>query len=250
MAEIKFYANVLADDSNREISHSAGSGLGFYGSSFGISVPVGSQQRTTYVTDALGTNANGIELHNTAMATSGTLSEKGTVRVNGTDPISLDILPNYKCPLNVRFTHPTPVQVQNCKLRIFDRNDITKPASGVATWVYEARRPSPSADVNIKSLNFRANKDTSLSAGFRWTHFDPTIDQATDSYTEMLLTSSPGPSGKNTDSGDTNTLLGYTSQSGIQLKSTRHDWYLAISSEPDSVGSKTNYGLYFTVEYI
>jgi hypothetical protein len=247
MAEIKFYANVKADDSNTLIAHTLGSGLGFYGSSFGISVPVGSQQRTTYVTNADGTDPNGIELHNTAMVDSGVFTSKGTVSVNGGTAVNLDLLPNYKCPLNIRFTHSTPVRVQNCKLRIFDRNDISKPASGVTTWVYEARRPSPSNDINIGSLNFRANKDTTTSAGFRWTEFDPTI--ATPQL-DMPLTSSPGMSGLNTDTGDNLLSLGYATRDGISHQSMRHDWYVALSSQPDSIGSKTNYGLYFTVEYL
>jgi len=242
MAEIKFYANVKADDSNTLIQHTLGSGLGFYGSSHGISVPVGSQQRTTYVTDSTGTS-EGIQLHNTSMDTSGTASVTGTVSVDGGTPITLDKLPNYLCPLNIRFEHPTPVRVQNCKLRIFDRNNIDNPASGVVTWVYEARHPSTSQQVG--SLNFRANKDTTPVAGFRWTEFDPTLSQI-----NMPFTSSPGMSGKNTDTGDTEVLLGFNSQSGISLQSMRHDWFVAISSQPDSIGSKTNYGLYFTVEYL
>lgn len=242
MAEIKFYANVLGDTNATLIEHTLGSGLGFYGSTFGVSVPVGSQQRTTYVTNADGTS-QGVQLNSTAMDTSGTISSKGTVAVNGGTPISLENLPNYLCPLNLRFTHSTPVRVQNCKLRIFDRNDITKPASGVTTWVYEARHPSNSQ--NIGSLSFRASKDNTASAGYRWTEFDPTLAQL-----DMPLTSSPGVSGLNTDTTDTDSTLGYGSRSGISLTSTRHDWYVALSSQPDSIGSKTNYGLYFTVEYL
>jgi hypothetical protein len=242
MAEIKFYANVLGDTGSTLIEHTLGSGLGFYGSSFGVSVPVGSQQRTTYVTDANGTS-QGVQLNNTAMNTSGTILAKGTVSINGSTPIDLDKLPNYLCPLNLRFTHSTPVRVQNCKLRIFDRNDISKPASGVSTYVYEARHPSNSQVVT--SLGFRANKDVTASAGFKWTEFDPTLAQP-----DLPLTNSPGVSGLNTDTTDTDVTLGYTSRSGISLTATRHDWYVALSSEPQSIGSKTNYGLYFTVEYI
>jgi hypothetical protein len=177
------------------------------------------------------------------METSGTLATSGTVRVNGTDPITLDKLPNFLCPLNLRFTHETPVRVQNCKLRIFDRNNIDRPASGVTTYVYEARHPSQNQTVT--SLSFRANKDNTQSNGFRWTEFNPLFAQL-----DMPLTSSPGVSGLNTDITDTNIDLGYSSQSGISHISLRHDWYVAISSEPESIGSKTNYGLYFTVEYL
>lgn len=242
MAEIKFFANILSAGST-EIGHSAGSGLGFYGTSYGISVPIGSQQRTTYVTNANGT-AQGAQLNNTAMIASGTISATGTVSVNGGDPVYLDRLPNYQCPLNIRFSHPTPVRVQNCKLRIFDRNNIDKPASGVTTWVYEARHPATSGTVS--SLSFRGNKDQTPTEGFTWKEFDPTPGQ----YDELTLTSSPGMSGLNTDTYDTNLALGYTSRNGISHVSTTHDWYLALSSEPESIGSKTQYGLYFTVEYL
>jgi hypothetical protein len=30
----------------------------------------------------------------------------------------------------------------------------------------------------------------------------------------------------------------------------RHDWYVALSAEPNTIGSKTQYGLYFTLEYL
>lgn len=243
MAEINFFANIKDGAIGSGIPHTLGSGLGFYGSAFGVSVPIGSQQVTTFVTNADGT-VQGARLNNTAMATSGTLSTKGTVSINGNSPISLENLPNYLCPLNIRFTHSTPVRVQNCKLRIFDRNNIDRPASGVTTWVYEARHPS-TLETNV-SLNFRGNSDETPSNGFRWKEFDPTPGQ----YDELNFTSSPGMSGLNTNTNDTNTALGYTSQSGISLVSTRHDWYVAISSEPESIGSKTQYGLYFTVEYL
>jgi hypothetical protein len=31
---------------------------------------------------------------------------------------------------------------------------------------------------------------------------------------------------------------------------TQHDWYLAISASPDSIGSKSLYGLYAYLEYL
>jgi len=249
MAEIKFYGNILADDANKLIAHGAGSGLGFFGSTFGISVPVGSQQTTTWVTNADGTSS-GIQLPNTAMYESGVPATKGTVKVNNGNAIFLNNLPNYLCPLNVRFTHDTPVRVQNCKLRIFDRNNINNPASGVTTWVYEARHPSENQSVT--SLSWRANKDQTPSEGYRWTEFDPTVITP-GSNIDMNFTSSPGISGTNTDTVDVSSdaaSLGFKSQSGISLKSARHDWYVALSSQPDGIGSKTNYGLYFTLEYL
>lgn len=239
MAEIKFYGNYVASLDENLIRHDLGSGIGFYGLDFGISVPIGSQQTSTWITNSDGTVA-GPRLNNTARVASGIGSSKGTVSVNGTNAINLDLLPNYLCPLNIRFTHSTPVKVQNGKLRIFARDHgISKPASGVTTWVYEARRPTSSPNEALGSLNLRGVSD------FVWTEFDPSLAQ-----TDLPLTPSPGMSGLNTSNVDTNASLGYTSQNGISHSSSRHDWYIALSSEPESIGSKTNYALYYTVEYL
>lgn len=229
-AEIKFYANVKVDDSVAEIAHNNGSGIGFYGSNFGISVPVNSQQTTTFTTNADGTN-EGLQLHNTARVSS------ETVAIDSASSINLDSLPNYLCPLNVRFTNDDPVKVQNCKLRIFDRNNIQNQASGVTTYVYEARHPI--GERVPSGLAFKGRPENT------WYEFDPV-----DAMSDMIFTSSPGVSGLNTDSSDTNPEKGYTSTSGVSLPSMRHDWFVALSSEPQSIGSKTNYGLYFSVEYL
>lgn len=237
MAEIKFYANIKDQSGDGElINHAAGSGIGFYGNGFGISVPVGAKQTTTFVTNAIGTN-EGPQLNNTAFVTSGNLNTKGTVSVNGLSAIDLDKLPNYLCPLNIRFTHSEPVRVQNCRLRIFDRNNINNHASGVVTYVYESRHPATVQ--SVANLSHRGRSETS------WYEFDPV-----DAMTDMPFTASPGASGKNTNTQDTSQTLGYSSQEGVTHQSTRHDWYLALSSEPVTVGSKTQYGLYFTLEYL
>lgn len=239
MAEIKFYANIAGQPSTNDgqlINHSAGSGIGFYGSNFGVSVPIGTKQLTTFVTDSIGTN-EGSQLNNTTMVTSGDANTIGTVSLNGAGAINLDRLPNYLCPLNVRFTHTEPVRVQNCKLRIFDRNDIDNHASGVVTYVYEARHPA-----NVQTVSNLSHRGRTQNS---WYEFD-----SLDAMTDMPFTSSPGVSGTNTNTQDTNPALGYLSTSGSLLSSFRHDWYVALSSEPVTVGSKTQYGLYFSVEYL
>jgi len=53
------------------------------------------------------------------------------------------------------------------------------------------------------------------------------------------LAQSPGPSGHYAGNGTANTG-----------QYTQHDWYLAISASPDSIGSKTQYGLYVELEYL
>jgi len=239
MAEIKFYANINGQGASSDgelINHSAGSGIGFYGSNFGVSVPIGTRQFTTFVTDSLGT-ASGSQLNNTTMVTSGDISTIGTVSVNGAGPINLDRLPNYLCPLNIRFTHTEPVRVQNCKLRIFDRNNIQNHASGVVTYIYESRHPS-----TLQSLSNLSHRGRTANS---WYEFD-----SLDAMTDMPFTASPGVSGTNTNVQDTDPTLGYTSTSGSLLSTSRHDWYVALSSEPVTVGSKTQYGLYFSVEYL
>lgn len=235
MAQIEFYANIK-EGPNTLINHTAGSGIGFYGSSFGISVPVNTKQTTTYVTDANGVN-QGAQLNNTAMDTIGDENTAGTIIINSSAPINNNNLPNYLCPLNIRFTNNTAVRVQNCKLRIFDRSNINNAASGVTTYVYEARHPS--LQQNVTNLAHRGRASNS------WIEFDPVS-----SVSDMIFTNSPGTSGTNTNSSDTNVTLGYITQDGSLHTSTRHDWYVALSSEPETIGSKTQYGLYFSVEYL
>lgn len=235
MAAISFYANIL-NGTPTIINHAAGSGLGFYGLTFGASVPVGSQQNTTYITNSTGLE-QGAQLNNTAMDSIGNQSTAGKVSVNGSTAINNDRLPNYLCPLNIRFTHDSAVRVQNCKLRIFDRANINNAASGVTTYVYEARHPS--ANQTIGNLDLRGRSVNS------WVEYNPSNIPS-----DMTFTSSPGVSGTNTSSSDTDVNLGYTTTNGVTHSSTRHDWYLAISSEPETIGSKTQYGLYFSVEYL
>lgn len=242
-AAIKFYANIK-NGANTEINHTAGSGLGFYGAGFGVSVPLNAQQSTTWTTNSTGT-ATGVQLNNTAMDSVGSSTVAGKVSINSSTAINNNNLPNYLCPLNIRFTNDEAVRVQNCKLRIFDRNSIDNPASGVTTYVYESRHPATLQ--SITNLNHKARNSNS------WVEFNPTATMAIDNGVEvsdMFFTASPGVSGLNTNTSDTDTNLGYLTREGAAHTSTQHDWYLALSSEPETIGSKTNYGLYFSVEYL
>ena len=240
MAEINFYANNVTATSSSgdagyiQINHTAGSGLGFYGGGYGISVPVSTFQDTTFTTNSDGTATDYIQLHNTKYdaGNSGVLADGNSIA-------NLNNVPNYLAPLNIRFTHSSAVKVQNCKLRIFDRNDIAKHASGVSTMVYEIRHPS--ALQSVTNLNFRGRTDNT------WVEFDA---EDSDNPADMTFTSSPGMSGLNTDSTDTDTAKGYSTTTGSAHTSARHDWYAAVSASPHSIGSKTQYGLYFTVEYL
>lgn len=255
MAQIEFYANVYGGLNQQKIEHQApaSSGIGFYGSEFGVSVPIGSQQETTFVTNANGT-AQGIALNNTRYANDDdniNISPGQVVTSDyGAAKLELNEMPNYLCPLNIRFTHNTAVRVQNCKLRIFDRNNIDNHASGVVTYVYEARHPSETRG-KAGSLAHKAPGVTSD----KWFIFQDGYrndgNTAIDNIEDMPFTNSPGLSGLNTISVDT-ALAGVNgaTQEGSTHRSLRHDWYVALSSEPITIGSKTQYGLYFSVEYL
>ena len=65
----------------------------------------------------------------------------------------------------------------------------------------------------------------------------------------MTFTASPGLSGTNS-LGETDPAVGYLTNDGATHTATRHDWYCALSSEPTTIGSKTQYALYFSCEYL
>ena len=255
MADIKFYANINVDNSSKLIDHTVGSGLGFYGADYGVSVPIGKRQDTTWLTNSTGTEStHQLRLHNTKLDPLGTApvggstTAMGKVAINGGTPIELDQLPNYLAPLNVRFSHTEAVRVQNCKLRIFDRNNINNHASGVRTYVYEVRHPSNSEAAGVPDLTHRGITD-----GNYWTEFD---SADSDSPSDMKFTDSPGVSGLSSHSLDTDSSawedasLAPSPLQGSLHSSAQHDWYLALSAEPVTIGSKTDYGLYFTCEYL
>ena len=120
MAEITFHANqngMASSDDATLIQHAGGSGLGFFGGGFGISVPVGQYQDTSYVTNGDGTSS-GVRVNNTKWASSNVIPNSG-VSANGGATIGLSGMPNYYAPLRISFSHSEAVKVQNCKLRIF-----------------------------------------------------------------------------------------------------------------------------------
>ena len=237
MAAITFYGNEESAGAANLIKHGDGSGIGFYGAGFGISVAVGQKQDSTFVTNSAGTD-QGIKLRNTKYASASGVSHNGNTEINN------EAMPNYYAPLNVRFTHEDAVRVQNCKLRIFDRNDIEKHASEVSTYVYEVRHPHTEA-VSGSALTNRGESDHG------WKEYDPPGpgDDAGNSMFDTSFTSSPGVSGTNSVSSDA-ALTGVLTTDGAAHQSLSHDWYVALSASPDSIGSKTDYGLYFTCEYL
>lgn len=258
-AAITFHANInqgvsLTPSDPTLIDHLSGSGLGFFGDGFNLSVPVDQWQNTTWVTNSDGTSSDGTKLQNTKYSTD-------TAMIHNSEDLDydLDTIPNYWAPLNIRFTNDEAVATQNVKLRIFNRNDIDTHATEVETAVYEVRHPHPTVGNNagdgVIALNHRASNTAQGVANNEWFIFDPTETDVPD----MNFTSSPGVSGLNGNSTDAtndpdgvgaNSKLNWLTDDGFTHKDTRHDWYVAISASPQTIGSKTDFGLYFTLEYL
>ena len=238
MAAITFYANISGAGSSADgqlMNHSGGDALGFFGPSFGVSIPIGGQQDSTFVTSSDGATP-GSQLNNTKW------EDTNKTKSNTVTDVSLTNLPNYLAPLNIRFEHSEAVMVQNCKLRIFNRSDINTHADGVTTYVYECRHPSDQSVAGSLAMHGISSSDGN------WTVYDGIGD-----VEDMILSNSPGHRGTNTstedESGDPNSL-GFLSREGVTHRALRHDWYMATGCSPATIGSKTAYGMYFSCEYL
>ncbi len=193
-----------------DIQSLSGSALGFYGDGFGTSVSVGSYQSRMFITNSNGT-AQGPETDNVKWA-----HAASAILGQTGSPILLTQIPNYQATLNIRFTHDTSCSTTNAKARIFDRTSIDSGASGVTTKMAEVIHPD--------------SGQTNTGSG------DTTWLTPVGSSVVVDFTPSPGTSG--------------LSPSGSSTMDTQHDFFAAISASPDSIGSKTLFGLYFSLEYL
>jgi hypothetical protein len=205
MATIFFSANDLAIN-NVGLN---GSGLGFYGPTFGTSVNVASYQDSTWITDSNGLS-QGPQVNNIKYTHPASGSINGLTSKNVLD------IPNYLATLKISFTHTSPVTTQNARFRCYDRSNINNNPSGVACMAYDVRHPST---VQTGSLG---------SGSASWTNIFG-------SGSILSMVDSPGVSGLRPN--------------GASTSSNQHDWYLALSQSPSSVGSKLTAG-YFSVEYL
>lgn len=210
MASLDFYINTGTDFN----IGSGPSGLGFFGNSgFGASVAVGAWQGTTFVTDGNGT-VQGPQAMNVKYLNAGS-GIPGTIGSG----IGLQAIPNYQATLNIRFTHTSDVQVQNAEIRIYDRVNVDLPASGVTTKVAELIHPG-----NTQTANGSGDSQWITPGG---------------SGVTVTLANSPGMSGFFAGNGTNSTYAGQ-----------RHDWYVAMSASPNSIGAKTQFGLLAQLEYL
>lgn len=192
------------------INNLSGSGLGFFGS--------GGFGNSVTVGGFQGstfiTDGNGTIQGSQTDNTSWSHPNSGTT--NGAGPYALTFIPNYLSTLNITFTNDTAVTTQNAELRIYDRTGINNDPSGVTCYVAELIHPN-----------------TTVSAGGSG---DTSWIQAHGSGVTVDLVASPGESG--------------LSPNGPSTSDTKHDHYVVISASPDSIGSKTLFGLYYSVEYL
>lgn len=193
------------------------SGVGFFGASFGTSVQVGEYQDSSFICDGDGGATNGeTQLTNCKYdALSGTI-------INGATSVVPSAVPINSGTLNIRFTYSElPVKTQGCELRIFNRSNINVGAVGVTTQVLQICNGGSGVTTS----------GTLLSPG---TH--PGWIAPSGSGTVVSLLSAPGSGG--------------LSPSGSETHDNRHDWYVALSATPISIGSKELFGLYVELEYL
>jgi len=309
-----------------------GSGLGFYGSGgFGTSVPLLSYQGSTYVTSADGTIQGPAAINVAYIAPSACQATAGATATG-----LLSQLNSVNTTLVIHFDHTAAIKVQNAQLRIYDRNNINSPASGVITKVAEiinfnnstfdywnttnagsiftgtvtgsgdalwwgapwpktimytpissdstnVNRPYYQNSVGVKFYNFT---DVQNSAG------SGNLDQGVSGLTYpgyetvggtgliVPLLDSPGSGGRLMVSGTSTSVplpkyaqyINPTAQttaggavgasvafdSGTNIgrmyggsgADLRHTWRVALSASPLSIGSKTQYGMYISLEYL
>ena len=236
MASISFFAGSTA------INNLSGSGLGFFGGSFGQSVQLNSWQDTTFITDGNGTSNRGAG--NNVKYYSDTKGYAAGV----VPPTGLLYIPNEKATLNIRFSNDSAVRTQNAKMRIFDRTNKDHPASGVITRVAELLHTSSSYDVEgsgdstwwgSTSHTGSDSQGTFIGAANPSSSLPDGTNTVGGSGIYVPLAQSPGPSGAYAGNGPANTGQYH-----------QHDWYVAVTASPDSIGSKTQYGLYVELEYL
>lgn len=195
---------------NFTIQNLGGSGLGFYGAGgFGTSVGVGEYNDTVFITNSNGT-VQGPQVDCIKYLN----SASGTINSSVSGQL-LTKIPNYFAQLNVRFEHTSAVTTQNVKFRVYDRTSINNNPSGVTCKVAELIHPDTVQNNNGSG--------------------DSTWTTVYGSGSVLDLVASPGLSGERPN--------------GASTSSTRHDWFLAITASPDSVGSKLFAG-YVELEYL
>jgi len=136
MAEIRFQLLKQADGSPA-LDTLSGSGLAFYGATAGSSVQIGAYQQVTRVANPEGSTYED-DTNNIQFVTSKFPSGQTNLSILGSDlPIGITGIKTMQGTFGIEFGHTSAVNVQNVQLRIYDRNNVNYPASGVNTKAAE-----------------------------------------------------------------------------------------------------------------
>ena len=136
MAEIRFQLLKQANGAPA-LETLSGSGLAFYGATAGSSVQIGAYQQVTRVSNASGSDYED-DTNNIQFVASSFPSGQTKLSILGDDvQIGLSGIKTMQGTLGIQFGHTSAVKTQNVQLRIYDRNNVNYPASGVNTKVAE-----------------------------------------------------------------------------------------------------------------
>ena len=168
MAQIRFQLLGNADGSPSRASL-GGSGLAFYGATGGSSVTIGEYQGTTYVANGDGSTftdaTSNVKFETTATWPSGKCNlDAGPGSPSDT---GLTGVRTMYGTVGIEFNHSSNVTVKNCQLRIYDRNNINYPASGVNTKVAEIVNWD-GGDYNSQGADDGANSAAQGSGDLWW----------------------------------------------------------------------------------
>lgn len=136
--------------------------------------------------------------------------------VAGGASLALTHIPNYQATFEIRATFDTAVTIPNAEVRVYDRVNANNAPSGVTCWAAELIHTSTIAGAGGSG--------------------DSSWQPMSGSGSVLTLVSSPGESGLRPN--------------GASTSDDFHSWYVTMSASPDSVGSKTQFGLYFSMEYL
>ncbi len=204
MSEIDIYY------AETDVKINTGEALGFFGSEgFGDPLSLGEYNGRTFVTTTNGSTPYE-ECDNCRKISSSEL----IVGQEGSG-INLRNLPNYLATINLRFTHPQAVLVQNIRLIAFNGTDQDVSPSGLDVYGAEIIHTS------------RFQSVTGVG--------DASWLKMQGSGVPLNLVDSPGISG--------------ISPLGPATADVRHDWYVAFSVTPTVPGDKT-FSFRADVEYI
>lgn len=137
MATIRFQL-LGNNDGTPSLDTLSGSGLAFFGATGGSSVQIGQYQETTYVSNG---DASEYTDASSNVKFVGTEFPSGSCVLDAVPGNSYEMglsgVRSMYGSLGIEFGHTSEVNVQNCQLRVYDRSNISYPASGVNTKVAE-----------------------------------------------------------------------------------------------------------------